>query len=246
MKVKMAIVFCVAVFLTLPCLAAKATPVDTVDIVHSGYGAYGFVNVWGGGHDGTKVYGGVYMLDKTAGTGEGNIWPNGEIGGFCIELHQYVPDVTKTYEVVMPEQAYNSFIGEFVGSEKANYISELWAAYFDKTWTESGSYYDQNAEAFAAAIWEIIYEDLPVSPSQWDVSTDGTYGSGGFKCESVDAALANSWLHSLNGCGPKADLRAFVNCCKQDYIVEVPEPATIALLGLGAVASLLRRKRAVA
>lgn len=243
MKVtKIMTILCIAAVLTLPSLAAKASPVDTVDIVHSGYGGYGFVDVWGGGHNDVRFYGGVYMIDKTAGTGEGNIWPNGEIGSFCIELHQYAPDVTKTYEVVLPEQVYNSFIGELLGTEKADYISELWAAHFDSSWIGNETY-NQEAEAFAAAIWEIIYEDLPASPAGWDVTGDGTYGSGGFRCESVDAELANGWLRTLDGCGPKADLRAFVNCCKQDYIVEVPEPATIALLGVSGLMCLLRRKR---
>jgi len=43
-----------------------------------------------------------------------------------------------------------------------------------------------------------------------------------------------------------ADLRVFSYDGQQDYIVEVPEPATIALLGLGGALSLLRRKRVAA
>ncbi len=40
-----------------------------------------------------------------------------------------------------------------------------------------------------------------------------------------------------------ANLRVFANGSSQDYIAEVPEPATIALLGLGGVWSLMRRRR---
>jgi hypothetical protein len=219
-----------------------------VDIVHTGFGAYdeAGVAVWGGGQDGTTVYGGVYMLDKTAGTDQGNIWPNGLIGAFCIELNEWSPKSTLTYDVVMPDDAYNSFLGDAIGAEKADYLSELWDRYYDPAWASSGSLsaaQNSAAEAFAVAVWEIIYEDLPTLPTGWDVTVDGTICSGGFRAEGADTALANSWLHSLTGCGPKADLRAFIYDGKQDYIVQVPEPATIAMLGLGGVISLLSRKR---
>ncbi len=239
---------CAVLVLALPGLASEATSLGTVDIVHSNYGAYDHdgIAVWGAGRDGTMMYGGLYMLYKTAGTGEGNIWPNGLIGGFCIELHEPAPHNTYTYDVVMPENAYNSYIGETLGAQKADYLRELWGRFFDPAWASGGPYstgQNSAAEAFAAAVWEIIYEDLPASPLQWDVAVDGTACSGGFRAEGFDAALANSWLHSLTGCGPKADLRVFVYDGQQDYIVEVPEPATIALLGFGGIFTLLTRRR---
>ncbi|MHC4752507.1 MAG: PEP-CTERM sorting domain-containing protein, partial [Planctomycetota bacterium] len=98
------------------------------------------------------------------------------------------------------------------------------------------------AAAFATAVWEIVYEDLPASPLDWDVTVDGTVCDLGFRSEYGEPDTANSWLHALDGTGPKADLRAFSYNGSQDYIVQVPEPATIALLGLGAL-SLLHRKR---
>jgi len=249
-KMKTLAIIIAAVVLALPCLAVEATPLGTVDIVHSGYGAYdeNGLKVWGGGHYGTWVYGGVYMLDKTDGTGEGNIWPNDSLGSFCIELHEFAPDETLTYDVVVLEDVENSFLGETIGNVKADYLRELWGRFYDSAWVGDGPFCDaqeRDAEAFAAAVWEIIYEDLPQSPLGWDVTVDGTPCSNGFCARHVDAGTANSWLHALDGTGPKADLRAFARDGAQDYIVEVPEPATVALLGFGAVVSLLRRRRPV-
>lgn len=246
-------VLCTAFILSLPCMAAKAAPLGTVDIVLSsendGHGAHDIIDVWGGGHSGTSMYAGVYTLDKTAGTDAGEIWDNGLLPAFCIELQELVPTSTETYHVVRPQTVYNTVLGETMGDEKAGYLRQLWEGSFDEAWAGSGPHTsDQNSDAaaFAAAVWEIVYEDLPTSSLDWDVTTDDTIGSGGFRSVGVDAITANGMLHSLGNGGPKADLGAFVNRGSQDYIAEVPEPATIILLGLSGVMGLLRRKRSAA
>jgi hypothetical protein len=249
MKILKAAVVCLALVLALPCLAAKANPVDTVTIMHDSFGAHDDVKIWGAGREGIDVYAGVYMLDKTAGTGNGNTWPNGLMPSFCIELNEQAPDCSRTYEVVRPKDVYNNFLDEHIGSTKANYLRELWGRFYNPAWAIGGPYTTQqntDAEAFAAAVWEIVYENLPGSPAGWNVTVDGTSGPKGFRCTNVDSAKANGYLHSLTGCGPKADLYAFVNCGSQDYIVQVPEPATITLLGLSTILGLMRRKRASA
>jgi len=225
-----------------------ATPAfaNTVDIVHDGYGAYNEATIWAAGYSGDIAMAGVYMLNKTNSTGAGDTWHNGLIPGFCIELHEPAPQATYTYDVQMPDDTYNSYIGEVLGTEKANYLRELWAEHYDPAWASGGSYTNmQNAaaEAFAVAVWEIIYEDLPASPLDWDVTVDGTAGSGGFYAQNLDTATANKWLHELTGSGAKADLLVLSYGGAQDYLVAVPEPATIVLLGLGGSLGLFRRRR---
>lgn len=227
----------------LPC-AANAYPVDTVEIVNTGLGANELVNVWGGGIDGSAggVYAGVYNLYKTDGSGEGKLWSNGTISGFCTELSELAPAVTTKYSVI-PLQ--DGPLSGAMGTKKAAYISELWGRYYDPSWGGSGSFnwlQDAKAAAFATAIWEIVYEDLPSTTKKWDVKFDGTAGAGGFYTDFGGASLANSFLHSLDGTGPMANLRVFSYNGNQDYIAQVPEPTTIILLGLGSL-SLLRRKR---
>ena len=241
---------CAAAVLFLPCIA-KATIVGSVEITNTGYGANTIVDVWGGGYSGTSVYAGVYMLDKTYGTGEGKLWYDGPIGAFCTELNELPPDSILKYNVITLEEGPipTSFLGGPMGTAKADYIRELWGRFYDPSWFGSDSFtWKQNSQAgaFAAAIWEIVYEDLPASPLKWDVTVDGAPLGRGFRCDYVDADTANIWLHMLDGTGPKADLRVFSYNGNQDYIVAVPEPATIALLSFGSVLGLLHRKRRAA
>jgi len=233
-----------ALVLAWPLLATHHTRADTVDIVHDDYGAYGATTFWAAGYYGDVAMAGVYQLHKTADTGIGNTWPDGYIPGFCMEL-QEPPPTGQTYKVTVPDNVYNSFTGEVLGTAKGNYLRELWALHYDNSWAAGGTYTAQqnaSAEAFAAAVWEIVYEDLPTSPAGWDVTVDGTIGSGGFRAENLDAATANKWLRELTGTGAKADLRALVYNGNQDYLVVVPEPATLILLGCGGAMSLLRRR----
>jgi hypothetical protein len=225
-------------------LTAGTNLANTVDVVHNGYGAYDAVTTWGGGTYGDEVAAGVYTLNKTSDSGSGSTWHNGSIPGFCVELNEAAPTQTTRYGVSMPDGMTVSYTNQTLGTTKANYLRELWGRYYDPAWSQSGTTAQQNrsAAAFAAAVWEIVYENVPSGGSKWDVKTDGTSGLGGFLAVNVDAATANKWLQSLDGRGPKADLRVFTNHGAQNYLVAVPEPATMVLLGLGGL-GLMRRRR---
>jgi hypothetical protein len=246
----------IAVCLIIVCLISAeciATPIyGTVTMSSSGFGAEGTMTIWGGGWNGANVYAGVYMFNKTAGTGQGQSLANGYIGGFCMDLSEEIVSGSATYDVIMPQDGPRptTFLGGTMGSAKAAYLSELFGRYYDPTWSVVGSYTAQqnsNAEAFAAAVWEIIYEDLPTSPAGWDVTTDGTPGDGGFKAANLDYVTANNWLHSLNGTGQMADLRSLSYIGSQDMLVAmpgvVPEPATVILLTIGGMIVSLGNKR---
>ena len=115
--------------LAIACVALPTgARANTVDIVHNGYGANNSTIFTAAGHVNAEVVAGVYDLYKSAGTGVGNTWPDGTtIPGFCIELQETHPTTTQTYQVMMPEDVYNSIIGETLGTTKANYLRELWA-----------------------------------------------------------------------------------------------------------------------
>jgi hypothetical protein len=218
----------VVILMIMPPLSVNATTLGTLDIIHTGFGANEYVPITtntGYGY----IHAGVVTFDKSTGTLGGNLWENGTITGFCIEPDQPYPSSSINYDVVMPETS--------LGLTKAKYIEELWGRYYDPSWTKGAN--PHQAAAFALAIWEIVTEKIPASTNGWDVTT------GSFRVESSDYSLANEWLYSLDGSGPKANLRVFSNSEYQNYIAAVPEPATIALLGLGALTGLFRRKSRV-
>lgn len=244
---KTSIIFCAAAVLVLPAIA-EATTLDTVDISMTGFYASDIMHIWAGGYEGASIRAGVTMLEKTDSAYGGHLWPNGTLSGFCIELTELPSNDELTYNVLMPENGPQptTFLGESMGYAKAHYVQELWGRYYDSSWGSSTAFTDtQNrlAAAFSAALWEIIHEDLPGSQFGWDVTIDGTEGDRGFRTDYEYASLANVMLYSLDGTGPLADLRVFSYDGAQDYLVMVPEPATMTLLGFGSMLALLRRRK---
>lgn len=202
-------------------VAGTQAAVGTVNLQGRGY--YNETAVlYGGGLNGVEAWSGVYTWTVVGWTGLGKDVPG---WGFCLELAQEGKngwhDLLELQDAPLPSQ-----YGTPMGMVKADYIRELWGRYFDPAWPTGAD--TQKAEAFSAAIWEIVYE----TESIWDV-TSGT----GFKATGVEqAALANSWLASLNGQGPKAtNLYAVSRDDGQDYVVQIPEPMTILILALGSI-----------
>jgi len=238
------------VVLSIPCLV-NATVVGTVDVQYSGNYAYESISVWGGYMFGQTVDAGVYKFYKYDSTGEGDLWSNGYLSAFCMELAEPFTVNPITYDVIMPSDGPipTTLLGDSIGTEKAKYLQELWGRYYDQSWATGDTFTSKQnslASVFASAIWEIVHEEFTGNPLDWDVSVDGSpILSMGFKTTDVDSALANEWLHSLDGTGPMADLRTFSYDGRQDFLVAVPEPATIALLGIGSAFGLIRRKKKV-
>ena len=210
---------------------ASATLLGTVDVQNHNNGLSDIGTVWGGGLSGVTGYTGVYSWTITDSTGLGAVVPN---WGFCIELTQ---EPYNGWQNVIPldEASLPAAYGTPVGNTKADYIRELWGRDFNPAWTTGAD--RQMAEAFGAAIWEIIYETDPV----WDV-TSGT----GFHATGIEqAATANLWLSQLDG-DPAyfaKNLVATSSPYGQDYLVQIPEPVTAVILGFG-VLSVVRRRKA--
>jgi hypothetical protein len=223
----------------------SATPINSVTMTYTGFGAKDTITIWGGGWSDLTTDSGLFLLNKTASTGTGSLIENGIIGGFCMDLPEYLASGSKTYEVldVAAGPTPTTFLGSGMGAIKAAYLSELWGRYFDSAWMAGGTYTAaQNAQAaaFQAAIWEIIYEDMPMSSAGWDVTIDGTAGDKGFRAANLNYTLANSWLVSLTGTYQGANLAGLSSNGTQDVLIAIPEPATVGLLAVGLLLAVCR------
>jgi hypothetical protein len=213
---------------------------STIDIKQNGYGAYSTVRFTYEGNT-HYVYAGLYAQDKRTGTGEGNYWADGTrtVPSFCMDIYQNSPSSFVTYDVIRLEDGPNPF-GP-MGSQKADYLRELWGRFYDNSWVGNGPFtstQNNNARTFEACVWKIIFDDLPSDPTKYDIA------SGKFAVDpsSMSCDLANSWLRALDGMGPKADLRCLSSGTNQDFLVAVPEPAAILVL-LSAAGMMFWRKR---
>jgi hypothetical protein len=201
--------------------AANATILGTVNIQghNNSFSDTGYVS--GGGLSGLYGYTGVYSWVNSGGTGLGTQVPN---WGFCIELPQSSvngwQDVISLNEAPLPAQYSTP-----MGTVKANYIRELWGRYFDSAWATGAD--KQLAEAFGACLWEIIYE----TDATWNVTSGAGFHATGIE----QATTANTWLGSLNGDTAyfATNLVSTSALDGQDYLVQIPEPTTMLLLGLG-------------
>ena len=227
---KRGIVSCVLLVVLLGLVSqASASVLGTVTASLTGEFTDGTITI--AGVRNVTGYGGIYLLDKTAGTGDGALLPNGLVKSGCIDLLQDSASGSMTYNVLMPADA--PVPGTTMGPVKAALLQELWGRYFHS----QAELDPQKAEAFSAAVWEIVFES--------DSTLDVTVGTG-FSCTGLATGmdtLANSWLASLDGTGPKADLRALTHETYQDYLVEVPEPASLLLITLGGLTILRPRRR---
>ncbi|MFA6187331.1 MAG: PEP-CTERM sorting domain-containing protein [Phycisphaerae bacterium] len=225
---KLITVCLLAVAVCLLTSTASATILGTVNIqnhnnnLSDAGGLGGSVLAYG------NYYTGVYSWTNAGGTGLGTSVPN---WGFCIELTQgslnAQHDVIPLNEAPLPVTAITP-----MGITKADAIRELWGRNFDPTWATGAN--RQMAEAFSACIWEIVWET--------DSTLNVTTGTG-FYSSIEQAATANSWLSQLTGDQSyfAMDLVAISNEGGQDFVVQVPEPATVAILSLGGL--LLFRKK---
>jgi hypothetical protein len=229
------------------CLPATAGVLGTLDVQYVDQGADRLVTNQGD-LDGDLTYeaseygsAGVYHHLSQNPTGEGLLLPGPDLWTFCVEPDQGVPTTLQTYDVRPVEDGPQgtSWLSGPLTATQANALRELWGRFFDPIWITTGfpDPENDNAAGFGVAIKEIIYESA-ANP------LDAT--AGRFRLDPADAivaGVANTYLAQLTGdSGFFADLRLLTNPDYQDFLVQVPEPATLVLMTLGGLMVLKLRR----
>lgn len=170
----------------------------------------------------------------------------------CTEIDQSLdnPDRFNTYTVQPLASAF--------AADKAALIGQLWARYYDASWETHTPVYvmdwnagqpadtaqNKNAVALVYSIYEILW-DYSGSMSSLDV-TAGRFRTGPSQSYSDITSITQNMLSSLVTPSeytlPMPELVVLTNPDHQDLITMVPEPATLALLTLGGLTMLRRRK----
>ncbi|MBL9141081.1 MAG: hypothetical protein JNK53_04380, partial [Phycisphaerae bacterium] len=186
-----------------------------VNFLGTGYGQN--VDVWFGAYHHTG-FAGQLMLGLTNSTGGCD---NGVYTAYCSELNQFIGG---NYQYDQVPVAALPDPGPPMGAARADAIARMW-------YGAAGAQYGTDSDftaAFQVAIWEIEYDWTGLTTLA-DLSSGGFTGSG-FNANML--ADLNFLFGLANGNGLMSNLCGLSNHDRQDQIIEVPGPGSLALLGV--------------
>lgn len=168
---------------------------------------------------------GAFNWTRTGGDYDG-AGAEGNVESFCVELSQYI-NYGSTYNFTTAEPEDAPTPGAGMGEERADLLSELFGRHYDAEFTAD------EAAAFQVAVWEVTH----------DTGLDLAAGATRFIDGGAFFDLAQDWLDTLDGSGPRTALLVMSHVGAQDHVFAIPNPASAALFGLAGVCGMAGRRR---
>lgn len=194
--------------------------------------------------DGTKrnVFAGQLNHNFSGGIGALE-WLNGKtVATFCSEPTQVVSRSRIEYQKVNVPQL-DPKVWQVNGAAKQRAIDTLFRAAYGTVTAASVS--NNAAAAFQIAVWKIGYDfdgsaaSLNMGAGRFTARMSNGQGLDGNLRAQVDSFLATASVTNPNAVGTAI---ALTSDCNQDQLTAVPEPATMAALGIGLVGVIRRRR----
>lgn len=229
-----------ALILISVAIGAIASANDTTNLKFVGTGiGRNDINIKFDSHS-ENVFAGQLKHSFTGGVGSLE-WLNGKtISTYCSEPTQTVTSTRSQYERVGIPQL-DPHVWSVNGAAKTSAIESLFNAAYGSV-TSAATTRDM-AAAFQIAVWKIGY-DYDGTAASLNMSSGRFHASlrGGSALDTGLQAQLNNFFGAAQKGSQSCNVIALHSDCSQDQLTTVPEPATMAALGVG-LAGILRRRR---